>query len=941
MEGTGKPLIFIKPMSDAVAKLKDVIAETAEEEGIDIYELESEAEIAQIVPLVGQSLCIFSHPKKCALNLQPLRKQIAKLNTKVILLARKNLPRKTMDKFTKIGLTECIVEPVPPKTLLYKVNLLLRSIIVELKSDDEMEEKHFGKDDESSALSNEAQRVEKGIIFDGNSASNDKPKNKNKELSLDADEEESKKSNYLEEMLQKNWKGGISRDELTLDLNEDNDDKDKDEGNQENYIDSYMRGKKAGADLSLDEEDLYGRAKNDAIEEEEEEESKRKSKATSLELSIGDDESGDKKNQTDVITDDKFYKGKLARDINLEMADETTPKPEAVELENEEADKKRNNKDVNLSLDLAPEEKEANLAQELDQEEDQRKRDKEIDLSMDFAPEDKSLDEQEDEEEQKRKSKEVDLGLSLDAQDDEEKEDGENDQELEAEEKKKNKDGEEVDHFDKYMKGKLSNVVEVEVEEERDARNRGGLEADLEFEEEDGDINEQEQAEEEDTERKRKQEVNLAFDGEEKEQKDKATEEEDSDLNRRIDKEVNLEFAKDSVDEEDETPPLDAEDDGRSRASSKNLDLQVAKEDREKEKTGEEDERGELKRREAQVQLQVEADNEKKHHGFTENIQGHYDSRKAIKHQEEYDWDNLGKKERGETIGLEKKKKSILDISFAEKVDLGEQTIDYRKLHSEFEAITINRAGKKKHSGPKYYGAPEEDIEYLQSVYGDEWENALEELKAKSKDKIKDIQQTNVFQPDSKGLENAIKVMNLYHNKSIKIIDIFNYIANSILKNYNGHTFFFILDNDKTNFNLEFKFSHEDLNVNIELLEKWDEIYEEFQITWLEGNLPEWKDGTFQDEKNWFFYPVYEGAKKLGFAVVLFTEKVDEKISRPMEVTLETTRGIVLEKFYGMSQESSTSNNSKEKNSEIDNKEGKEDKGFFKSFFGKFSNKAS
>ena len=58
-----KPLIFIHPMSDTAKKLKEVIEETAKEEGIEIFEIDDSGEYHQLCPTLGQSLTIFSHPK--------------------------------------------------------------------------------------------------------------------------------------------------------------------------------------------------------------------------------------------------------------------------------------------------------------------------------------------------------------------------------------------------------------------------------------------------------------------------------------------------------------------------------------------------------------------------------------------------------------------------------------------------------------------------------------------------------------------------------------------------------------------------------------------------------------------------------------------------------------------------------------------------------------
>lgn len=124
----GKPLIFLEPLTETVKKLKETIEASAEAEGIEIYEVESPEEYSQLIPTIGQSLTIASSPKKTAQCIQPLRKFIHKNNVKVLLINSKSIPPKTLEKFRKIGLTEYIQEPVPAKTLEYKVNLILRSL---------------------------------------------------------------------------------------------------------------------------------------------------------------------------------------------------------------------------------------------------------------------------------------------------------------------------------------------------------------------------------------------------------------------------------------------------------------------------------------------------------------------------------------------------------------------------------------------------------------------------------------------------------------------------------------------------------------------------------------------------------------------------------------------------------------------------------------------
>ena len=123
-----KSLVFLTPLCETLVKLKEVIDETADADGIEVFEVEELEEMRHLLPSLGQCLMIASNPRKCAQALLMNKRAIKILQTKSILLSAKKIPNKTLDKFVKVGLTECIVEPVAPKTLLYKVRLLLRSI---------------------------------------------------------------------------------------------------------------------------------------------------------------------------------------------------------------------------------------------------------------------------------------------------------------------------------------------------------------------------------------------------------------------------------------------------------------------------------------------------------------------------------------------------------------------------------------------------------------------------------------------------------------------------------------------------------------------------------------------------------------------------------------------------------------------------------------------
>lgn len=114
-------------MSEPFKKLHAVLIEIADTEKIEISEIENAGDLNSVISF-GQSLIIFSNAKKCAIFLQENKSIIAKYHSKVILLVPKEVPGNLLAKLIKSGLTEAIIEGSPPKTLLHKVRIHLRSI---------------------------------------------------------------------------------------------------------------------------------------------------------------------------------------------------------------------------------------------------------------------------------------------------------------------------------------------------------------------------------------------------------------------------------------------------------------------------------------------------------------------------------------------------------------------------------------------------------------------------------------------------------------------------------------------------------------------------------------------------------------------------------------------------------------------------------------------
>ncbi|MEK6624992.1 MAG: hypothetical protein AABY86_08495, partial [Bdellovibrionota bacterium] len=120
-------------------QLRSVCQQIAQDEHIEVLDIESNQELHEVMANYGAVLMVYSHPKKCAMALQFHNKIIRKVQAKTILISNQIIPAKTLTKFMKMGLTDCIVEPISPKSLLYKVKLLIRSLPNLADNDKELE----------------------------------------------------------------------------------------------------------------------------------------------------------------------------------------------------------------------------------------------------------------------------------------------------------------------------------------------------------------------------------------------------------------------------------------------------------------------------------------------------------------------------------------------------------------------------------------------------------------------------------------------------------------------------------------------------------------------------------------------------------------------------------------------------------------------------------
>jgi len=217
-----KPVVFVTPMSIALSRLKEILEATQEEDGIEIFEVGENKEFGQLVGNIGQALILTSNAKTCVTLLQENKNFIFKNKSKMILMTPKEIPTKTLQKFTKIGLTECILDNAPPKTLIYKIKLLIKSLKA-AKGEDEnaqvvksMLDLNQAEIDLKEKDHNLKQENEESLDYGLN-----RKKETNLEIELNPEEEKRKK--ILESIIDSHWKNDKKKPSLNLDIEmEDN-----------------------------------------------------------------------------------------------------------------------------------------------------------------------------------------------------------------------------------------------------------------------------------------------------------------------------------------------------------------------------------------------------------------------------------------------------------------------------------------------------------------------------------------------------------------------------------------------------------------------------------------------------------------------------------------------------------------------------------------------
>ena len=542
-----------------------------------------------------------------------------------------------------------------------------------------------------------------------------------------------------------------------------------------------------------------------------------------------------------------------------------------------------------------------------EEEEEQRKKNSELAI-LEIEEEKDFIDSEEDEEglSKRRKS-----GLSIEEAQEVEIERDESEEDEENQSKKKDKlevttdsevsessvehienedtSGEgSTDKIDGYLRG---GAAKKEHDEEDSEKNKKDLKSALELED---DIDESElslddNADDNDKDNYEK-EVELQIDKHEKESKDDNQDELDDEsdyLNKK--KNVDLEF-----EPEDKDLQKKAEDDDKEYQDRKNTkDIEVEEAERTRAASEQEEEK---KRKTHESQTDDLTKEKMKANSKVDKIQTHYSSEASVSHIDD-DW-NFGKSDKKRPDEDPLKKDDSEHMSYLEKVDLGEQTIDYSKLKDEFGGITIDReANGVKKTGPKYYGGGPGQKAKTPTYYRDEESN--EEVSSETEQaEEENSSEDQIFEPVSKGLENIVRVLNFYSVDEDAEMQAYQYVSKIIQRNFDGEVALFYYDEKKARVNE----ATNSINIlgplELELKKPiWDKLFSKNYRTWKDIKLPTWSDETFQEKDIQFIYPYFEGASLMGFAVTWFTTEFDQKNCQELEVTLETLRGFLISNF--------------------------------------------
>lgn len=868
-----KQLIIVPPMSEALKKLNEVLEGIAGDENIEISMIDDLKELGQVLANTGQCLILCSNAKKCATFLQENRFLISRYHTKTMLFTPKEIPAKTLVKFTKVGLTESILENSPPKTLLYKIKLQLRSIKtaspdkekdVAVKSlTDNIEQKPVQEEEKIRERSvSEETAIEEISI--------------RKKKDSDADENVvdyggslKGKMKVQEDLIETHWKSKRKTDEIILDV-ESGETKKKTDSFDD--IDNYYRNKKKNEELPLEAADDY-----------------RKKERTDYEVSV--EEKKRKSQYQDMIQDEFMQTKKLDQKADEEIDLQEREKGLDLDLQAGKEEKEVQEDYVAALLDM----KKKAALKHIELEEAASKKEKEqVDdlgghykgkvnnLKMDLDESSETEVEKEaydntDLQKEKNRSTELDLSPAARKKRREEESEGSPTKTHEGEVDKlrdENMDGAtSTDHIETFMDGVTTSSRKSQLTDASGAEKTD--EKTSEYEKDDP------------LAKKKSSSALEAADSEKRNKGDNI--EGPDDISLKKVSQDNVLGAEDSQEKED----LKQDEEMNLMTRSSGLVLEEAQnKEREKQTARNTVEEEDLNLKSlSNTKLDIEKERAASTEGKVDKIDTFYRGGDAKK--QEHSWDNLTDKKKDVDLNILKSHKAEINIAKNVRNDAGEVVIDYRKLKEEFDLISSGREiGESTAISEKRNGAaidPEDEGSF------------------------------KVIELHTQGIDLSISLLNLIYQKNVKPKVLFTLIAEDILTKYNGATVFWeyraaekkhietynsYLEMHSPMVSDELKLWWPEYKKNETLLwhfqnrsmSTWrcQEILER-NLPWEDIELPSWAQQELADKRVELAFPYFDGVDRMGLALVNFHEGLRAEDEHAILTTLEMARTLFLD----------------------------------------------
>lgn len=873
-----KQLIFIPPMSTPLQNLNEVLQSVAEDENIEISIIDDLKELTQFMGSSGQSLIAFSNAKKCVTFLQENRFIVAKTHSKVILLTPKEIPAKTLVKFVKLGLTESILENSPPKTLLYKVKLLLRSI----KSSSKQEERDQVVKNMFDSMPNS---VKPELNADKTEHDETKPKDQGEELSKFKTEQainniiydENLKLNITtpEDALETHWKSGRIKTDTS---SPDEPAAHKIDDGESSPMDMYYRKKKGATSfdsLTTEEEDFYQKNNLLSLPERQELDQEKRN----LQLALESDAKDKKTREINQENGPELFPRAPGKNLILEAADNQDLAEKALaEKEKAQKDKKRLEQ---LALLSAEAKRRQTTAQEKNV--DGHITDK-MQKAIDDQDEGLEVEKKEyDNSELHKKKKSFDLDLASSTE-------GNKGPLNNKEQKEQNNHANQADRINGHMIGKnhpndqLNSSLMGDLNTDQPNKMQSGDRFDLDLKKTNAP---------EENFKDKKGNLNLFENPRPKGASGKKMDIGSLDQNER-DKARELNLEPGIVDKtRKKSEGVVAGDIDKDQGNSPSLQL-VNNDDTKKSKDGDNEAPLTLENLN-KTSLAMDKKEKEIHLGKVDKINTYH--RGIENNQGEHSWDDLHKKDSHLSLSSEKSKRKEEEMTLPEasKVN-GEITIDYRLLKEEFNQLSQSRQSSS-----------EESMHQLSSP---------KLLDAEDEGSFK------VIEVDARGFDFGINIIGLIEQKESKAQDFYKTVAEELIRRYQAFPVFYTFKpSEKKHIEVFDSFIHfEGSLVSDELKEWWtslksqdefsDFYFNKTMATWLcreieskSGNaahwedveLPQWADNELTTKKVEFIFPYFDGLDRMGLALVFFPSGLTSKTEKGLTITLEMIRTILLD----------------------------------------------